>query len=310
MIGKHIEVFLVDGTPGGLTTAEIIGWTGHVVRGERVQLGDFLKREESTRNGVYILLGDDDTAPTGTRAYIGRSENLAQRLRNHQARKDFWDRFVAITTKDDTFTEGHWGYLEARLVAIATEAERASLENDNTPQGRRLSEAQSSDMEAFILQLQIILPVLNVNLIRSARVPRPDLPAGGESESPVFSLIERRRGVDARAQLIDGEFTMLAGSTVVATWAGVGKAESTRRAYANYRAMHEQLIAEGAIAVADGQARLVRDLRFSSPSTAGAVALGRSCNGRREWVDASGASYGEWENREITAALPADTSSP
>jgi len=42
VIGKHIELFLVDGTPGGLTTAEIIGWTGHVVRGERVQLGDFI----------------------------------------------------------------------------------------------------------------------------------------------------------------------------------------------------------------------------------------------------------------------------
>ena len=144
MIGKHIEIFLVDGTPGGLTTAEIIGWTGHVVRGERVQLGDFLKREESNRNGVYILLGDDDTAPTGTRAYIGRSENIAQRLRNHATNKEFWDRFVTITTKDDTFTEGHWGYLEARLVAIAKDADRATLTNDNSPQGRRLSEPGST----------------------------------------------------------------------------------------------------------------------------------------------------------------------
>lgn len=167
MIGKHIELFLVDGTPGGLTTAEIIRWTGHVVRGERVQLGDFLKREEANRNGVYILLGDDDTAPTGTRAYIGRSENIAQRLRNHAANKEFWDRFVVITTKDDTFTEGHWGYLEARLVAIAKEADRATLTNDNSPQGRKLSEAQSSDMEAFILQLQIILPVLGVSRART-----------------------------------------------------------------------------------------------------------------------------------------------
>lgn len=310
MIGKHIELFLVDGTPGGLTTAEIIGWTGHVVRGERVQLGDFIKREESNRNGVYILLGDDDTAPTGTRAYIGRSENPAQRLRNHAANKEFWGRFVAITTKDDTFTEGHWEYLEARLVAIAKEADRATLTNDNSPQGRKLSEAQSSDMEAFILQLQIILPVLTVNLIRSARAPRPELAFGGDSESPAFSLVEQRRGVNARAQLIDGEFTVLADSTVIAAWSGVGKADSTRRAYANYRAQHEQLIAEGAIVVEGGHARVVGDIRFGSPSTAGAVALGRSCNGRREWIDASGASYGQWENREIAAVSPSDGVSP
>lgn len=31
--GHHIELFLVDGTPGGITTAEIIGWTGHVLSG-------------------------------------------------------------------------------------------------------------------------------------------------------------------------------------------------------------------------------------------------------------------------------------
>jgi hypothetical protein len=310
VIGKHIELFLVDGTPGGLTTAEIIGWTGHVVRGERVQLGDFLKREESNRNGVYILLGDDDTAPTGTRAYIGRSENIAQRLRNHAANKEFWDRFVTITTKDDTFTEGHWGYLEARLVAIARAADRATLMNDNSPQGRKLSEAQSSDMEAFILQLQIILPVLQVNLIRSARAPHPELAVGGDIESPVFTLVEQRRGVNARAQLIDGEFTVLADSTIVAAWSGVGKADSTRRAYANYRARHEQLLAEGAVVVEDGHARVVRDIRFGSPSTAGAVALGRSCNGRREWIDGSGASYGQWENREIAAASPSDGDSP
>ncbi|WP_417562355.1 GIY-YIG nuclease family protein [Microbacterium sp.] len=298
MIGKHIELFLVDGTAGGLTTAEIIGWTGHVIRGERSQLNDFFKRDEAARNGAYILLGDDETAPGGTRAYIGRSENIADRLRNHRTNKDFWDRFVVITTKDDTFTEGHWGYLEARLVAMAKEADRAALTNDNAPQGRKLSEAQSSDMEAFIQQLNIILPVLNVNVVRS-RKTIPATPASAvEVESPIFHLREPRRGVDARAQLIDGEFTILEGSIVVATWDGVGKAESTQRAYANYRAQHEQLVAEGAIIVDGDHGRVTRDIRFGSPSTAAAVSLGRSCNGRREWIGSDGVTYGQWENRE------------
>lgn len=299
MIGKHIELFLVDGTPGGLTTAEIIGWTGHVVRGERGQLSDFLKRDEASRNGAYVLLGDDDTAASGTRAYIGRTENIAQRLRHHVLNKGFWDRFVVITTKDDTFTEGHWGYLEARLVTIAKDAGRATLTNDNSPQGRKLSEAQSSDMEAFIAQLQIILPVLGVNLIRSARPSPLSSASPADAESPVFSLVDLRRGVDARAKMIDGEFTVLADSTVVGKWEGIGKAESTRRAYSKYRAQHEQLVAEEALKVENGRGRVTRDIRFGSPSTAGAVALGRSCNGRREWVDATGTSYGAWEQREL-----------
>ena len=31
MTGKHIELFLVEGVPGGITTAEIAGWTGQGV---------------------------------------------------------------------------------------------------------------------------------------------------------------------------------------------------------------------------------------------------------------------------------------
>jgi hypothetical protein len=42
--GKHIELFLVDGTPGGLTTAEIIGWTGHVLSAGRSELPEPLGR--------------------------------------------------------------------------------------------------------------------------------------------------------------------------------------------------------------------------------------------------------------------------
>ena len=61
MSGKQIRLFLVDGTPGGLTTAEITNWTGHVFSARRSDLADLLKREEAQRTGVYFLLGDDET---------------------------------------------------------------------------------------------------------------------------------------------------------------------------------------------------------------------------------------------------------
>ena len=92
------------------------------------------------------------------------------------------------------------------------------------------------------------------------------------TESPVFRLTHAKLGVDARAQQIDGEFTMLAGSMVVPTWHGVGKADSTVKAYASYRAQHERLVSDGAIMVENSRGQLTRDIVFSSPSTAGAVA--------------------------------------
>lgn len=119
MSGKHIELFLVDGVPGGITTAEIAGWTGHVLSGPRSDIADVLARSEAQRNGAYFLLGDDAEALGGTRCYIGRTESFSGRFRDHRANKDFWDRVVIITSKDESFNEGHWGYLESRLVDLA-----------------------------------------------------------------------------------------------------------------------------------------------------------------------------------------------
>jgi len=136
---------------------------------------------------------------------------------------------------------------------------------------------------------------VNAIRVRSASASSPD----AADASPVFSLVNKKYNVNARAQQLGDEFTMLEGSQVVAVWAGTGKAESTKRAYAAYRARHQQLVADGSIAVQGGSGILTRDIPFSSPSTAAAVALGRSSNGRIEWKSADGQSYGEWENRGV-----------
>ena len=152
-------------------------------------------------------------------------------------------------------------------------------------------------MEYFLGQLQIVLPVLGVNAIR-VRSARTDHAQSAPSQSPIFALRNARQGVDASAQQVDGEFIMLSGSVVVPEWHGVGKAASTQKEYASYRAQHEGLLADGSIVVENGLGRVTRDIVFSSPSTAGAVALGRSCNGRVEWVSSEG-SFGVWETRGI-----------
>jgi hypothetical protein len=297
MSGKQIKLFLVDGTPGGLTTAEITNWTGHVLRASRSELADLLKREEAQRAGVYILLRDDEAAVGGTRCYIGEADIVAERLRKQQRDKEF-DRVVVITSKDANLTKAHGRYLESRLISLATRAGRVTLENGTAPPVPALPEADASDMDYFVSQLQIVLPVLGINAIR-VPLPTSAAPASrGASESPIFRLRQTKLGVNTQAQQIDGEFTMLAGSLVVASWHGVGKADSTMKAYASYRAQHEQLVANGAVVVEGGNGRVTRNIVFSSPSTAGAIALGRSCNGRREWISPEG-TFGEWESRGV-----------
>jgi hypothetical protein len=65
-VGKSIRLYLADSTPGGLLTAEIMSWTGHVVAAPRSDLAALLKRDETSRTGIYVLLGDDPESLGGT----------------------------------------------------------------------------------------------------------------------------------------------------------------------------------------------------------------------------------------------------
>ncbi len=135
MAGKQVKLFPVEGTPGGLTTAEITNWTGHIVTGPRSRLAELLDRDEAKRTGVYLLLGDDPEAPAGVRCYIGEADEVRTRLKEHHSvrGKEFWDRLVVITSKDANLTKSHCRYLEAKLIALADAAGRSLLDNSTKP---------------------------------------------------------------------------------------------------------------------------------------------------------------------------------
>ena len=297
MSGKHIEFFLVDGTPGGLTTAEILNWTGQVLSAPRSEMSALVRRTELAGTCVYLLLGPDEQG--GTRCYIGETDDFRARLRSHDSNKEFWRKVVVVTSKDTNLTKAHGRYLESRLISIARQAGRVALDNGTMPPPQALPEAHASDMDYFIDQLQIVLPVLGVDAIRGRETVALPLTRQEELVSPIFHLVNRKLGVAATAQQIDGEFTMLAGSKLVADWHGVGKADSTIKAYESYRAQHHKLVADGSIVVEDSVGHVAKDIVFGSPSTAGAIAQGRSCNGRISWIADDGTTFGAWESRGV-----------
>jgi hypothetical protein len=302
--GRSIRLYLADGTPGGLLTAEIMNWTGHVVAAPRSELAALLKRPETSRTGIYILLGDDPQSLGGTLAYIGEGDEVRTRLRQHaraeeQGGKDFWDRAIVLTSKDANLTKAHARYLESRFITLAQQAQRARLLNGTAPPPLPLPEADVSDMEYFIEQAKIILPVLGVNILRStaAAVSHAE-PATASAPvlSPVFELRLRKDGISATARELDGEFTVLEGSGARSAWTGVEHA---------YKVLREKLVREGAIVPGHDSAtmRFARNQVFASPSAAAAVVLGRTANGRQDWkIPGSGVSYGDWQAEGIDQA--------
>lgn len=301
--GKSVRLFLADGTPGGLLTAEIMNWTGQVVGAPRSQLGALLNRPEASRTGMYLLLGDDPENPTEELAYVGEGDDVSKRLRHHalpeqSGGKDFWTRAVILTSKDANLTKAHARYLESRLIELATEANRVRLLNGTAPPRLPLPEADVSDMEYFLTQARIILPVLGVNLLRSTADPLLRQNAIGPTDSPVFVLTQPRDSVEGFAQEVDGEFTVRKGSKARITWSGVETSAT---------ALRQQIEDDGTLVVSpDGRTmEFAHDHVFRSPSGAAAVLLGRSSNGRLEWrVQGSGASYGDWQAKQLEEPLP------
>ena len=304
--GRSIRLFLADGSPGGIITAEIMNWTGHVMIAPRSRLAELMKRSEAVRTGIYFLTGPDPDGAITPLVYVGETDNVGKRLvqHNRDETKDFWDRACVVTSKDQNLTKAHVRYLESRLIAIASETSRAKLVNGTAPDYGMLPEADLADMEFFIEQLRIILPVLGLEFLRDR--PRliaiPVLSVASSPllapEAPLFELESKKHGLHAEAREIDGDFVVLTGSQARIQWCGVEGH--------SYQSLHHQLAEAGAL-IPNGAGNLTfkEDYPFRSPSAAAAVILGRASNGRMEWcVKGTRKTYAAWQEETVAEASP------
>lgn len=297
--GRTIQLFLVDGKPTGLRKATIHGWTGLIFVSGDAHFGDLTARPEVDRSGVYILAGPDPERASGLRAYIGSGNSVAERIGQSAKQRGFWETAITITTSDDDLSKGHAEYLEARLIELTAQAGRVALDNGTQPdsQRRRLPEADIANMEQFLENIRIILPVIGLDMLK----PQPRAVAhsqtaqtAGGADEPRFELLHKKSGVRALAVEEEGEFIVLEGSEAL---------RDAGYTYLSYAKLKADLI-EAGVLVASGADRLrfARPWSFSSPSAAAGIVLDRNANGRTEWkVEGGAQSYHDWQTQQATA---------
>ncbi len=255
----------------------------------RTRIAEALKRKESSHTGIYILVGEKDGEPM---AYIGEGESIADRIRSHDAQKDWWTKAILVTSAANNLNKAHVKYLESRLVGEARSIGRTKLENGNTPTLPGLSEAAISNMEVFLENLLMVLPAVQVDILQ-----RRTRPATVETaDTPLFELLLKKENIRATAVLDGGEFIVQAGSLARMEWIG------DRKDKTSYWKLHDELVNEG-ILVADGDnRRFTENYAFTSTSAAGAVVNGRSTAGPIAWkVVGSGQTYKDWEAARMQA---------
>lgn len=148
-VGRSVRLYLADGKATGILTAEIMNWTGHVLAAPRTRFEGVLSRPELKRTGIYLLIGPDDQGSDLPIVYVGEGDEVGKRLYSHYKEKDFWERFVAVTSKDMNLTKAHVRYLEGRMLALLADAKKAKIDNKGMPQFDLLPEADIADMETF-----------------------------------------------------------------------------------------------------------------------------------------------------------------
>lgn len=164
-----------------------------------------------------------------------------------------------------------------------------------------------ANMEAFLANLKVILPVVGLDLLkprpavaRPSNDPFGSTPSEISLESAQFE-IRHRSGVKALAVEEGGEFVVLAGSQALRD---TGYSNNT------YGALKQELIAKSVLKedVTDQDVYVFAEpYAFSSPSAASAVVLDRNSNGRIEWKDVdSPLNYHQWQEKQaaIEEAIP------
>jgi len=269
-----IKIFLAKGSSSGLRTAELSNWSGKAIACSRKELDELSKRDEATRPGVYLLIGND-TETEEPAVYVGEAEEVGKRLKQHLS-KEFWNQVVAFVSKDENLTKAHIKYLEGKLIEIGLSVGKGVVQNSQSS-GSRLPESDQAEMDIFLDRILQLLPVLGTSLFS-----KPSESVAETSEK----LICKIKGLEAFGNRTDSGFVVYKGSKAVA---------EDRKSSVRHRKRRQFLLEKGVLQKEDDYLIFVKDYEFTSPSLAAAAVCGGSSNGLLMWKTQRGKTLKELE---------------
>ncbi|MCC6476861.1 GIY-YIG nuclease family protein [bacterium] len=309
---RTIKMFFPTDDPTEIRIIEIpFFWDGNLIWISRVGWQRFAEEIGDSTSGVYMLIGQSASGAR-PKVYVGSSNNLVRRLKQHDAGKDFWEIAVVYTSKSESLTSAHIVYLERLLYERARDLGQCELEQA-TVENTKLPKADENQVLYTYDQILLILPTLGLDfLVDYGTNDAPSEPTGNTKQLDPPSPdsfrtpgdLQRQKGspteflmtyanVTARAILEKGKIVVLAGSQA--------RRHETDSLQENYRNIRKVLLAEGVLVGTTGDLlQFTRDYPFSTPSKAGCVIAGASVNGRTAWRDKTGKTYADFVDEDLS----------
>lgn len=279
---KTITIFLTDGNPMGLKTVKLSGWDGKAISVPRNKLKEFFSREEASQSAVYFLVSLEPEESGLHKVYIGKANNIKERITDHDYKKDFWQTAIA-------FFGGDIEYLENKCLELAIEGKRCILENKNTARPRKLSEEDEAGANEYLSNLTVLLSALGYPILSPIVINEEKISEQNEVQSGL--LFCKGAGVYATGRQVDGGFEVLKGST----------ASVSEPTLMSSKKLKSFLIEEKIIeleSILKNHYVFIRDYVFNSPSSASNIILSYANTGRDKWKDVNGKSLAEIEKGE------------
>ena len=273
-----IKIFLAKGSSTGLRIAEISNWSGKAIACSRKELDELSKRDESTRPGVYVLIGNDIDSGDSS-VYVGEAEEVGKRLKQHLS-KEFWNQVVAFVSKDENLTKAHIKYLEGKLIEIGLDAGKGIVQNSQGS-GAKLPESDQAEMDIFLDRILKLLPVMGTALFQ--------IPQYSE-KSEDDKLICKIKSILAYGNRTNNGFIVYKGS---------GAVLEDRKSAKRSKVWRQNLKDKGILTENGKYLEFIKDHEFPSPSQAAAVIRGGSSNGLTCWRNKQGKQLKEIETNEM-----------
>lgn len=280
----------------GLKKATLDNWDGVAYIGERKHIPTLQKIEQLSYPGIYFLIGSYKETNEKV-LYVGKSNNLANRLQTHNSdhNKDWFESFVAFTSKNGDLNSSHAEYLEADFIELAQKnAGSITLDNScgsNVKKDGKLTDMYMPRVEGY--KKKALVLINNLNLLEFMNTGEEKTPKQLPNGDVVFTMNLKRNNKDkvASLEITENGYKLVKGSYVAKDEAPYFSGMSA------YKKRNE-LIDKGLLQDIGDIYITTEDIYFKSPSGASDVVAGSSTNGRTEWKLENGTTLDAYEQRQ------------
>ena len=301
---KTVNLFLMDGAPGGRIQCGLANWTGVAYKIPRVMLPECKDIDHlNKQSGVYFLFGKDDNDEpfiyVGEASVGNKTDGIMRRLGQHHSNPkegfEDWIEAIAFTDTNDWMSTTEIDWLENHFYNLAKSAGRYTVKNGKEPDKPSCSQAKASELMAYAANARIVMGILGhpqvFEPLPTKQAPAPvesgQTTSGSEAKQGDFEI--NQGDVAAYGRRTSDGFVVFKDSRVKTT-----VAQACPKGAMRQRELHAAKISPDGI--------LLEDIHFNSPSGAASFVNGYNTNGNIAWQTADGKTLKEIEASE-TAGL-------